>query len=321
MELEFPKSKVSVTKHGRLLGRALCLALCYCFVSASLTQAAPAVKHDVIDTNVGMPVNVFVLMNDTSNPDPFDLSTLAIHSAPATGQADVNAEEGTITYTPAPMYSGWAYFTYTIYDTAGVGGANVTVAEVAVYVVPPDAPVAFEDYVYVEYYETPSISVLNNDVPNEAPIDQTTLTLRSLPRHGTVNPDPQDPTAFVYIPDPGFSGEDSFYYQFMDTNGVYSNFGEVLLHVDPNDPPVILDLKVIWVSPGVWSFEGHAWDELRESLVIHFTGVFDATYDYVEPDTGKYLVVKNLGGDTGGLTVFARDQEGVDSDPVYDIVQ
>lgn len=90
----------------------------------------PVAVNDFVSTPYGTPVTIAVLANDTAS-DADD--TLAIQSVSnmVGGDAVANAN-GTVTFTPAPGFSGAAGFSYTVVDS---GGLTAT-ADVAVTVGP-----------------------------------------------------------------------------------------------------------------------------------------------------------------------------------------
>jgi len=73
-------------------------------------------------------------------------------------------------------------------------------------------------------------------------INASSLTLVTLPLHGTVEVQPTDEGYFQYTPDSGFLGTDSFSFTVKDDRGALSNVGMVTIDVlDPNQRPVATD--------------------------------------------------------------------------------
>jgi len=78
-------------------------------------NAIPIALKDRVTTTEDTPVNVNVLANDTdSDNDP--LNTTSIATQPRNGNAVINTNNNTITYTPAAGFSGTDTFSYTVSD-------------------------------------------------------------------------------------------------------------------------------------------------------------------------------------------------------------
>lgn len=149
-----------------------------------------------------------VLAND-SDPEGDPLS-VSLVSGPSHGSLTLNAD-GTFSYRPRADFSGSDSFVYRVtdgfdYDEATV---SITVDPVA------DAPVAAGDTYSVFQDQQLSIApagVLAND--SDADGDSLTATLVSGTAHGSLvlNAD----GSFIYTPDPGYYGPDSFTYRATD---------------------------------------------------------------------------------------------------------
>lgn len=91
---------------------------------------APVANPDSAATAGGIPVSVPVLANDTD----VDGDSLALTGTPASAQGSVTANpDGTITFTPAPGFSGAATVTYDITD----GNGGTATGTVTILVGPP----------------------------------------------------------------------------------------------------------------------------------------------------------------------------------------
>ena len=84
----------------------------------------PNAVDDSAETDVGMAVDVAVLIND-SDPDGDEL-TIVETSNPANGSVEINAD-GALTYTPDAGFSGEDSFTYTISDGEETDTATVNI--------------------------------------------------------------------------------------------------------------------------------------------------------------------------------------------------
>ncbi len=94
-------------------------------VTVAPVNDAPVALDDTATTDAGTPVTVPVLTNDT-DIDGDTLTVTAVGSA-GNGSAVLSAD-GTVTYTPAPGFSGTDTFSYTVVDgNGGEASAVVTV--------------------------------------------------------------------------------------------------------------------------------------------------------------------------------------------------
>jgi VCBS repeat-containing protein len=216
-------------------------------VSADDTYSTPE------DTPLGVPGPTGLLGNDTDVDG--DSMTVVFVSGPAHGLL-VLRPDGGFDYTPFADWNGTDSFTYRADD----GTTDGNLATVWITVTPVnDPPVATAD-TYTTGRDTPlTVSgpgVLANDTDTDG--DLLTATLVDPPTHGTVALHADG--SFVYTPDPGFTGADSFTYQAYDgTTG--GNVVTVTLTVSPppNLPPVALadvytateDTPLSTAAPGV----------------------------------------------------------------------
>ncbi|MDO8964021.1 MAG: Ig-like domain-containing protein [Coriobacteriia bacterium] len=150
------------------------------------------------------------------------------------------AQDGTLSFTPAPNASGSAEVTVTLTDDANAGGPARTYAAAFVIAVSSvnDAPLASADAT-TTLEDTPLIvtaagSVLNND--SDIDNDPLTATLSAGPAHGALVFD-SDGT-YTYTPVGDFNGTDTFVYRAGD-GGLFSSPTTVTITVSPvNDSPL-----------------------------------------------------------------------------------
>ena len=145
------------------------------------------------------------------------------------GEAVIN-EDGTVTYTPTAGFSGEDTFTYTVSDGLEEATAAVTVIVGALN----DAPVAVDDTFDGVQGSNISGNVLSNDSdPNEDALvvglsdtDTVENGILELTQDGS----------FVYVPNEGFTGTDTFSYVLSD--GLLTGTATVTLNVsgDGGDP-------------------------------------------------------------------------------------
>ena len=170
----------------------------------------PDAVDDAALTSEDTPVVVPVLTNDT-DPDGNPLAVTWITQG-AHG-AVVDNGNGTLTYTPAPGFSGGDSFAYAVSD--GFGGEDD--ASVVVTVTPMnDGPTAAGDSYgtreNMRLVIPASVGVLANDTDADA--DFLIAVLVTGPAHGTLTLAPNG--SFTFTPEPGFSGSDSFSYRALD---------------------------------------------------------------------------------------------------------
>jgi VCBS repeat-containing protein len=156
---------------------------------------------------------VGVLNNDTDpNGDPL---TSVLVGGPANGTLAFNAD-GTFTYTPNAGWSGTDSFTYRASD----GQADSNVATVMITVQPAaPTPVARDDFYTVIANGTLNVSgkgVLANDANPTG--DMLFVMLTGDVQHGLLYLDAVG--SFMYIPNSGFTGIDTFTYVASGMNGM-----------------------------------------------------------------------------------------------------
>jgi hypothetical protein len=192
-----------------------------------LPPANPVAQNDNATTAFATAVVVNVLAND-SDPNHFALTVSSITAAPTHGTAHVNPDN-TITYTPAPTYSGSDLFSYAIANGhGGTASAQVTVAIQAAL-----PPVARADSATTAFNTPVTIAVLGNDSdPNSLHLSIKTTTT---PAHGLaqINTD----NTITYTPATNYSGGDSFTYTIENSQGLTAS-ANVAITVQDSLPPV-----------------------------------------------------------------------------------
>ncbi|MFL5801699.1 MAG: Ig-like domain-containing protein [Roseiflexaceae bacterium] len=177
-------------------------------------NSAPVAGGDSFSTGAGAPLTIAVsdLLANDIDPDGDPLAIIDVSPASAQGGAVVLAGD-TITYTPAPGFSGPDSFTYTVADGRG-GEATATVGvEVARE---PHLPIAKDDdSITDEDSGAKVIDVLANDT--SAPDNGETLTIVAVsqPAHGAAAI-AEAGAVLTYAPAAEFSGPDSFTYTITD---------------------------------------------------------------------------------------------------------
>jgi uncharacterized protein (TIGR03382 family) len=197
-------------------------------VTVSDVDDVPTAADDTATVVEDTATLIDILGNDTGLGDGPIVVTFP--TPPAHGTLTLEADN-TVTYTPAPEYSGPDSFEYTVTDNDGqTSTATVSIAVTGV----DDAPDATDDTATVAEDTATPIAVLANDTGlGDGPI---AVTITAQPAHGTVvvNPD----NTVTYTPDPDYHGPDSFEYTVTDGDGQTAT-GAVAVTVSPvDDVPV-----------------------------------------------------------------------------------
>ncbi|WBX72064.1 tandem-95 repeat protein [Tenacibaculum retecalamus] len=184
----------------------------YLTVNAINTTHAIA---DIVNTYDGIAVSGNVLTNDFDLEG--DTQTVSSNTQPTNGTVVMNPD-GSYTYTPNAGFTGEDSFTYTVCDDGTP--QECATATVTVEVLPVtssgvnDAPIANNDIGITESGTPVTGDLLSNDFdPNGDTITINTVPVGN-PTNGTVTINADG--TYVYTPNPGFVGEDSFTYTICD---------------------------------------------------------------------------------------------------------
>ncbi len=171
-----------------------------------LPNAAPSAGPDALTLDEGATSFVNVLGND-SDPDG-DALTAVVVQPPSFGQANEEAN-GDLSYTHDGSESFADSFTYEVRDPGGLASA---VVEVTITIDPVNDPPAGQPESYATDEDAPLViardqGVLLNDSDPDSPIT-------AVRTQNATNGDVQLAAdgSFVYTPEPGYSGPDSFRY-------------------------------------------------------------------------------------------------------------
>jgi hypothetical protein len=176
-------------------------------VSVTVQNRPPVAEADNAATVVGTPVNIAVLAND-SDPDGHPLKINAV-TQPANGAVTVNLDK-TLTYTPAPGFTGTDGFAYTVGD--GHGGTAKGTVTVTVGNRPP---LPRPDVATTDAGTAVQIPVLAND--NDP--DGHALLVSSVTQPAKGAATIIDGQMVSYTPHSGFTGTDGFLYTASDGRG------------------------------------------------------------------------------------------------------
>lgn len=198
-------------------------------ITVTAVADAPTAADDAVVTAEDAPVAGNVSLNDI-DPDSVGL-IYALLVGPAGGLAF--SADGSFVYTPDADYSGSDSFSYRVTDPSGLADAGlVSVTVTAVN----DPPVAVADGPYFGAEDTKvavgvGLGVLVNDSDIDSP--GLTATLSVAPTFGSATV--QTNGAFEFMPNPDWSGTDSFVVSVSD--GVASTPATVTVQISAVDDP------------------------------------------------------------------------------------
>jgi hypothetical protein len=161
--------------------------------------------------------------------------------APEYGTLPSIVTNGAFRYEPPPGFTGRDTFRYRIRDEDGIFSEFITVT-IEVLPDPNRSPIPVQN----EYatlmdvqLDVPAPGLIANDVDPDG--DSFILSNFFQPEHGTL-PSIVTSGAFRYMPPSGFTGIDFFRYRLRDSNGTFSEYDTVRVHVIPpgGDHPVAI---------------------------------------------------------------------------------
>jgi VCBS repeat-containing protein len=171
-----------------------------------------------------------VLEND-DEADAGDTLTALLVDGPHHGTLTL-ADDGGFTYSPDTDYVGSDSFTYRASD--GTDESNL--ATVSIEITDDDnAPVADDQSVSTEENTPLDITLTGSD--DEDGPGSLTFFLASLPDNGGLTAAGPGLPDLTYVPDDGFTGNDSFTFVIMDTTGALSNTATITIEVNASPPP------------------------------------------------------------------------------------
>jgi hypothetical protein len=169
--------------------------------------------NDINNTYINTPVSGSVATND-STVEAGEVLTYTSGTYPITGGSLLLNTNGTYTFTPTTGWTGTTSYEYTVCDNGFPVACTTAVLTIEVLPIPTENTndvVANDDTATTEGSTPVTIPVLTNDFdPNG---DTFTYSSNTSPSNGTVI---WNGTAFVYTPNPGFTGEDTFTYTICD---------------------------------------------------------------------------------------------------------
>ncbi len=211
------------------------------YITVLAVNDAPIALEDINNTILNTPVNGNVLTNDLEFEGNALLLNTTLAFLPVNGQVILN-QNGAYTYTPNPDFVGEDRFEYVVCDNQTPQLCDTTHVIIEVLNASPannNPPNGVEDNVQTSINIPYTGNVLSNDFDidgDELTVNPIILTPSSLffklitpTPNGSV--DMESDGSFSYTPNPGFSGEEFFYYEVCD-NGVPSLCDTVLVTID-----------------------------------------------------------------------------------------
>jgi len=195
-------------------------------ISVDAANDLPIAQDDSAATSEGTLVEIPVVSNDR-DPDG-DFLLVESFSEPENGSV-LNSRTG-ISYIPDPGFQGTDSFEYTVAD--GNGGTDTATVTVAVADI-NDAPFAQDDSAVTDEGLVVLIPVLLNDSDPED--DALSIESVSAAVHGSTSIVGSE---IEYMPDPGFSGLETFTYTASDGRGGTATATVFVAVADVNDAPV-----------------------------------------------------------------------------------
>lgn len=273
----------------------------YGTTSITIEQGEPPVAVDdeyetLEDVELVVSAEDGVLANDV-DPDGDELTAVLVDST-ANGSLQLNLD-GSFVYTPNENFFGTDTFTYQASDAANLSN----VATVTIDVIPVnDAPIAIDDEYTLD--DAPELivdaenGVLANDIEVEG--EAMTAVLVDTTSNGVL--DLADDGSFVYTPDDGFIGRDTFTYQ-AQSGDLLSNIATVTIDVGSIVPSSIHGLVYFDVNNDgevnnaedrianvVITLRGT--NLLGEEIFLETTTATDGSYSFTNILQGDYVVTQ-----------------------------
>ncbi len=187
---------------------------------------SPEANSDVVTLAEDNTANITVIANDIDG----DTLTYQVITQPLNGVLSGSGPQ--FTYTPNPNFNGADSFAYVAND----GNVNSNEATVSLSIsAVNDIPIASGASAVVEEDSSVVVSVSASDVESAS----LSFVVSTPPSHGVVSGNGPD---FIYTPNPGFSGSDSF--SFVANDGLSDSVPALVSIVvnAVNDPPIAVDI-------------------------------------------------------------------------------
>ncbi|MBI1277849.1 MAG: tandem-95 repeat protein [Anaerolineaceae bacterium] len=238
-------------------------------IDVKATNRPPVANDDEDSTIPGFDIGIDVAGNDTDPDGNLDLKSITILTNPTHGTA--SRLDTFVHYIPDNTYVGSDSFSYQICDTEGLcDSAKVTVAIMS----PGSPPVANDDTATTPSGSAVVINVITNDNDPDGNLNPNSISVLTNPANGTLFNNGNG--SFIYTPNKGFSGTDSFTYQICDTNKLCAS-AKVTISVSaivsnhaPDCSGARPTIRVIWPPINLLI------------IPVRIRGITDADHDRVE---------------------------------------
>src|SRR5690606_5714132 len=203
--------------------------------AAELLQEIPDGNQPpvAVDDSYTADTNQTITFNDFTNdydPDGDDIDLATVNSPSGGEIVDFDIESGDITYR-APSSAGTYRFDYTITDGRATDVATVTIDVDSQPTNNP--PVAVDDFTKTLENTSVTIFALSNDSDPDG--DNISIVSFTDPAHGSVIR-ASGRGDFIYTPDRGFTGNDTFTYTISDGHKGGTDIARVTIEVNKVTP-------------------------------------------------------------------------------------
>jgi VCBS repeat-containing protein len=202
--------------------------------TVSAANTAPTAVDDAygVDEDAVLVVVAPGLLGDDTDVDD-DTLTAVLVTEPLHGDLSL-AADGSLTYTPAPNFTGTDDFTYRASDGAALSAPATVIINVAPV---NDPPVALDDTATTTEDTPVLIDALSNDTDVDGPLVASSVSVTLGAAHGTTAVGP-DTGRITYTPQADFHGLDGFTYQVCDAAPACDTAVVAITVMPVNDPPL-----------------------------------------------------------------------------------
>ena len=281
---------------------------------SSLNQA-PVATDDFIFMDVGTTITIDALSNDTDADGTIDPTSVVIVLQPSQATAlTVDPVTGEFSYTHNGSPDNDS-FTYTVLDN---NGAISNVATVAIILNPitNQAPVATDDFIFMDVGTTITIDALSNDTDADGSIDPTSVAIVIQPSQAAAFSIDPVTGEFSYTHN-GLPHNDSFLYTVLDNDGAISNIATVAIILNPitNQAPVAADDFIFLDSGATITIDALSNDTDADGAIDPTSVVIvlqpsQATALSVDPVTGEFSYTHNGSSNNDSFTYTVLDDSG-----------
>ncbi len=196
------------------------------------TDLAPTATSISVATAEDTPVVDSLQGNDPEN----SAVSFVLKTSPSNGSVVLtDATNGTFIYTPNPNVYGVDHFNFAVSD----GTSESSPATVEITIAPVnDAPIATDDTATTDEDQPATLTEL---LANDSDVDAYALKIIGVTPAGNGTVTLNDDGSVAYVPNPNFSGTDTFSYTISDDNGSHASAAVALTVRPANDAPIAVD--------------------------------------------------------------------------------